>query len=167
MCLVEYLKPYQCVKLESMQELFPSLGPGLMDLLVDLMKRQMLAPTTRLDCRAGVLFQVPPSQNPTRQIQVMEEKIMDDTHALMVRLACLENDLFVQDPNSGPSTRGGRNRSRRARGVEGGSFVPIAVSGDGSSDEEGDDDIIMEGDEPDSNMLDAEAMMAMNPEDLY
>jgi 26S proteasome subunit RPN7 len=174
MCLVEYLRPFQCVKLESMQQLFPSLGPNLIDVLVDLMGRKMLPSTTRLDCRAGVLFQIPPNHNPTRQIQIMEEKIMDDVHSLLVRLACLENDLVVNDPNTGPATRGGESRSRRARGGGGGSFVPLAGGADDDSsdedeeDELGEDDVrMMEGEEVDAHMMDAEALMAMNPEDLY
>ena len=165
MCLVEYLKPYQCVKLESMQQLFPSLGPNLMDVLIDLMSRRLLPPTTRLDCRAGVIFQLPENENPTRQIQVMEEKMMDDAHALLVRLACMENDLVVRDPNAGPNTRGrGRGRRGPGRGMYGGGLVP----GDDRdhSDEEFDHS---DGSDAgsDTAMADADAMMAMNPEDLY
>jgi hypothetical protein len=160
MCLVEYLKPYQCVKLESMQQLFPSLGSNLVDVLVDLMSRRLLPPTTRLDCRAGVLFQLPQNQNPTRQIQVMEEKMLDDAHALLVRLACLESDLVVQDPNAGPMTRQGRGRRGTGHGV-----IHGMVPGDShdSSDEEND------GDDAggDTTMMDAEAMAAMNPEDMF
>ncbi|KAG7345988.1 26S proteasome subunit RPN7-domain containing protein [Nitzschia inconspicua] len=162
MCLVEYLRPYQCVKLESMQQLFPALGPNLIDLLIDLMSRKLLPPTSRLDCRTGVLFQIPENQNPSRQIQVMEETILDDTHALLVRLACLDNDLIVHDPSAGPATRVSA-RSRRARGGGGGSFVPVA----GDDDDSSDDDDMPGADEPDAQMMDAVAMMAMNPEDMY
>ena len=164
MCLVEYLKPYQCVKLESMQQLFPSIGPNLMDVLIDLMSRRLLPPTTRLDCRAGVIFQLPENENPTRQVQVMEEKMMDDAHALLVRLACLESDLVVRDPNAGPMTRG-RGRGRRGRGAGRGMFM---ISGDDQdhSDEEFDGS---DGSDAgsDAAMADADAVMAMNPEDLY
>ena len=155
MCLVEYLRPFQCVKIESMQQLFPTLGPNLVDTLIDLMSRGMLPPTTRLDCRAGIIFKTPKTNNPTRKIQVMEECVLDDAHALLVRLACLESDLVVQDPSGGGPSRGGRGRTRRGGNL--GGFIP---AGNDSSDDEEDH-------ESDTPMMDAEAAAAMNPEDLY
>lgn len=155
MCLVEYLRPFQCVKIESMQRLFPTLGPNLVDTLVDLMSRGMLPPTTRLDCRAGIIFKTPKTNNPTRQVQVMEECVLDDAHALLVRLACLESDLVVQDPSGGGPARGGRGRTLRGGNL--GGFIP--AENDSSDDEEDN--------ESDTPMIDAEAAAAMNPEDLY
>ncbi|KAL3911404.1 MAG: hypothetical protein SGILL_007295, partial [Bacillariaceae sp.] len=155
MCLVEYLKPFQCVKLESMQQLFPSLGDNLVDVLVDLMSRRLLPPTTRLDCRAGVLFQIPLNQNPTRQIQVMEEKMMDDAHAMLVRLACLESDLVVPDPNNnagGPNTRGGQGRGRRSgRGGAYSSLVAEDAKDTSSGDEYDDDDDLHMGEDAEAD----------------
>lgn len=172
-CLVEYLKPYQCVRLESMQQLFPSLGPNVVDVLLDLMARGLL-PRTRLDCRAGILFKIPPRKDPARQLQVMEEKIMDDVHALLVRLACLDADLCVQDPDSSSSRFGGpRGRSAGGRrtgpaGIGGGGFIEaVGGSVDSSDDENNDDHVIMRVEEPDTHMIDADAAAAMNPEDRY
>jgi hypothetical protein len=171
-CLVEYLRPYQRVRLETMQQLFPSLGLNLVDVLVDMMSRGLL-PRTRLDCRAGILFKVPPRKDPTRQLQVIEEKIMDDVHALMIRLACLGADLCVYDPNNtsgrmgGPRDRsGGGRRMGRAATMGGGTYIEGGgEAGDSSDDENFDDNVITRVDEPDTHMMDADA--AMNPEDRY
>jgi hypothetical protein len=138
-----------------MQQLFPTLGPNLVDTLIDLMSRGMLPPTTRLDCRAGVIFKTPQANNPARQVQVMEECVLDDAHALLVRLACLESDLIVQDTTGGGPARGGRGRTRRTGNL--GGFIP--AENDSSDDEEDH--------ESDTPMMDAEAAAAMNPEDLY
>jgi hypothetical protein len=167
-CVVEYLRPYQRVKLESLKDLFfPNSSDEhnnnfdpVIDTLVDLMDRKLLPSTTRLDCREKILFQKEPLQNPTLQINSMEERIMDDSHAMLVRLACLEHDLVYHDPNSAVTNisggggggrrgnKGGMRGSRRHRqqpkttGRFGGSsaLVPGGAAMADSSSDDGDDD---------------------------
>jgi len=138
-CVVDYIRPYQRVKLESLSDLFfPSSSTttlnttsnntnnnsnvdSVIDTLVDLMDRKLLPSTTRLDCREKILIQKPSLQHPTVQIKLMEERIMDDSHAMLVRLACLEHDLVYRDPLAAANSSGGgggggrRGHSRRYR----------------------------------------------------
>jgi len=137
-CVMEYLKPYQCVQLSRMSELFPSLT-NLQDTLVNLMGRGKI-PNARLDARANVLYKTTPKK--TIELASMERRVLDDTHAMLVRLACLEYDLSVQDAMP---------RGRRS------SAASVARFEDDSSDE---------GDQ-DTPMLDADPPTAANPEDLY
>jgi hypothetical protein len=173
-CVVEYLRPYQRVKLESLKDLFfPTSSDdnndnnnldSVIDTMVDLMDRKLLPSTTRLDCREKILFQKQPLQNPTLQINSMEERIMDDSHAMLVRLACLEHDLVYHDPNSAVTNisgggggsggrRGGnkggmrgsrRHRQQQHRGTgrfDGSSaLVPGGAAMADSSSDDGDDD---------------------------
>jgi len=135
-CLIEYLRPYERVKLDGLRDLlFPSpLGGGgggdgdggvetamdaLVDFLADLMDRELLPSTTRLDCREWVLFQTKNNTDPTPNLQAMEEKILDDTHAMLVRLACLEHDL---GSNSADGTSFGGKRGKK--GQQGGRRYP-------------------------------------------
>merc|ERR1719198_2172629 len=121
-----------------MSELFPSLT-NLQDTLVDLMGRGKI-PNARLDARTNVLYKTTPKK--TIKLASMERRVLDDTHAMLVRLACLEYDLSVQDAMP---------RGRRS------SAATVARFEDDSSDE---------GDQ-DTPMLDADPPTAANPEDLY
>ena len=79
----------------------------------------------------------------------MERRVLDGTYSMLIRLACLENDLCVQDA----AARGGRR---------GGGAATNAASSSLYDDDDSDDG---EGDTP---MLDADAPnTAANPEDLY
>jgi len=133
-CLIEYLRPYERVKLDGLRDLlFPSPLDGgggggggvetamdaLVDFLADLMDRELLPSTTRLDCREWVLFQTKNNTDPTPNLQAMEEKILDDTHAMLVRLACLEHDL---GSNSAEGTSFGGKRGKK--GQQGGRRYP-------------------------------------------
>ncbi|OEU08880.1 hypothetical protein FRACYDRAFT_264453 [Fragilariopsis cylindrus CCMP1102] len=166
-CVVEYLRPYQRVKLESLKDLFfPNSSDdndnnnndldSVIDTLVDLMDRKLLPSTTRLDCREKILFQKQPSQNPTLRINSMEERIMDDSHAMLVRLASL---------------------------VPGGAAMADSSSDDGDDDDD-DEGAYFEdmdafdgqgggGGDHDTHMVDVDASAAahhpaaMNPEDMY
>jgi uncharacterized membrane protein YgcG len=199
MCLIQYLKPYQCVKLESMHRLFyPAIATvdDLQDVLVDLMSRELLPPNMRLDTRSNILHQIKPSMKKSTmdKINVMEERVLDDTYAMLIRLACLESDLVIHDPNhpsgavGGRGGRSGRSAGGRARGrnmgggihsfggggeASGSATDPVDVDEDES---DGDYDAIfdnsadavdMMAEGTDSQMMDAEAMNAMNPEDMY
>lgn len=187
MCLIQYLKPYQCVKLDSMHALFyPAIATvnDLQDILVDLMSRQLLPPNFRLDMRSNVLYQTTPSaQKATKdKMQVMEECVMDDMYAMLIRLACLESDLVVQDTNVGEG-RGLRTRRGGARDMAHGARMGGLFSGGGDLVDLEDDDSDTDGVLPfelaggrpgnadvaegDTQMMDAESMAAMNPEDMY
>ena len=156
-CLVEYLRPYQRVKLESLKDLFfPNSGNSLdlvIDAIADMMDRNLLPPTTRLDCRENVLFLTEAPCDPAPKIRAMEERILDDSHAMLVRLACLEHDLAVQADPWG-NKKEGRRRQRNLGGRKG-----MVESSDS------------EGDEADTHMVDAGPSTpmnsAMNPEDMY
>eukprot|EP00339_Tiarina_fusa_P009995 CAMPEP_0117011940 /NCGR_PEP_ID=MMETSP0472-20121206/10160_1 /TAXON_ID=693140 ORGANISM="Tiarina fusus, Strain LIS" /NCGR_SAMPLE_ID=MMETSP0472 /ASSEMBLY_ACC=CAM_ASM_000603 /LENGTH=474 /DNA_ID=CAMNT_0004714891 /DNA_START=56 /DNA_END=1480 /DNA_ORIENTATION=+ len=145
-CLMEYLRPYQCVKLDTMSQLFPSI-PNLQDTLVDLMGRGLIE-NAKLDCRTNVLYKTTASTKKTAvppDLTAMEQRLLDDSHAMLIRLACLEYGLSVQDTKAP-----GRRRAAAAAAA-------AAYDGGDSS-----------GDESDTPMLDADPLdSAANPEDMY
>jgi hypothetical protein len=149
-CLLEYLKPYQCVQLEHMSQLFPSIE-NIQDTLVDLMGRGLLH-GAKIDGRANVLRKTQgatsnPAQATLKELGQMEDRILDDAHAMLIRLACLEQDLCVSDG----VVVGSRRRTAAAYGRD-----HMVEDDDDSSDE-------------DTPMMDADlqAAAAQNPEDLY
>jgi COP9 signalosome complex subunit 1 len=146
-CLMEYLRPYQCVKLDTMSQLFPSI-PNLQDTLVDLMGRGLIE-NAKLDCRTNVLYKTTASTQKSAtppDLTAMEQRLLDDAHAMLIRLGCLEYDLSVQDTNA----------PGRRRAV---AFAAAAKAYDGGDSS---------GDESDTPMLDADPLnSAANPEDLY
>ena len=201
-CIVDYLRPFQRVKLQNLNNLFfPSIDittddntlnlDPVIDTLLDLMDRKLLPKTTRLDCRENIIFQVPPLENPSSYINLMEEHIMDNSHAMMVRLACLEHDLVYRDPSAADAGFGGIRRGHKTALRSGRRFQqpqPKAMGGldfggssamaDSSDDDEDDGvayfDAVDENHQAigdsDTHMVDAEAPAhpaAMNPEDLY
>ena len=201
-CLVEYLRPYQRVKLESLRDLFfptPASDDenldSVIDALADLMDRQLLPSTARLDCREKILFRADAPCDPGPNIRAMEERILDDSHAMLVRLACLEHDLVIKsDPSGVRRGKTGKIGERgRQRGKQRQSGAAIGRRGPGamtdSSDSEADDEggiygggsyenqiegaaIAPAGEMGDAHMIDANppsptANAAMNPEDMY
>jgi len=142
-CLQEFLKPYQTFRLETMSNMFPSI-PSVPDLLAKMIGKGLL-PGAKLDMR-GQIVSLPPNLNADkslvrRSIAGMEHCVLDDTYAMLVRLACLEHDLVVQDVPNAPKRKGPR-------------YVQD-VSRSGSE----------EGDTP---MMDADFQpSAANPEDMY
>ena len=207
-CLVEYLRPYQRVKLESLRDLFfPSPASAssisstndldfVIDALADLMDRRLLPPTTRLDCREKILFRAEAPSDPGPNIRAMEERVLDDSHAMLVRLACLEHDLAITgDAAGGRRGKGGKGEgaSRRHHGQQrhhGGRRGPGAMADSSESDEDDEDDVgiyksyedsvgaggtaaaARTGDMGDTHMIDADepsppTNVAMNPEDMY
>ncbi len=146
-CILEYLRPYQSVSLDSMSQLFPSIT-NLEETLVDLMGRGLI-PNAKIDARVNVLYKSPPK--PKVHLASMERRVLDDTHAMMIRLACLEYDLVVQDLTAW---------TRRAGPAASASLVRY------NHDDDEDDVSQDEGDTP---MLDADSptYMPVNPEDLY
>jgi hypothetical protein len=78
----------------------------------------------------------------------MEQRVLDDTYAMLIRLACLEHDICLSDgmghhPHSG--------RARRAAAQLGNQLMAD------------DDDSSIE----DTPMLDVDVLNARNPEDMY
>lgn len=201
-CLVEYLRPYQRVKLESLRDLFfPSTASDnsdnldfVIDALADLMDRRLLPPTTRLDCREKILFRAEAPSDPGPNIRAMEERVLDDSHAMLVRLACLKHDLAITgDSAGGRRGKGGKGEggSRRHHGQQrhhGGRRGSGAMTGSSESEDDEEDDVgiyksyednvgaggtaARAGDMGDTHMIDADepsppTNVAMNPEDMY
>jgi len=172
-CLVEYLRPYQRVKIESLRDLFfpGSTLDAVIDGIADLMDRKLLPSTTRLDCRENILFQDEAPCDPTPKVRFLEERVLDDSHAMLVRLGCLEHDLAVLgDGRKGKE--GGRRRPQRMR--------KGMVDSSDSDDDDGvykqqpsyEDQIEGRRDMGDTHMVDADSPVppinsAMNPEDMY
>ena len=198
-CLVEYLRPYQRVKLESLRDLFfpnndsssSSSSSGgrcndldsVIDAIADLMDRKLLPPTTRLDCRENILFQDEAPCDPAPVIRSMEERVLDDSHAMLVRLSCLEHDLAVMgDPRGGSKSSNERAAARRRQQRMGGRKGMVD-----SSDSDDDDGVYHNNNKSyedqiegrsaaamgDTHMIDADSPSppiinsAMNPEDMY
>eukprot|EP00934_Nitzschia_sp_Nitz4_P001547 Nitzschia sp. Nitz4//scaffold24_size164493//63678//65452//NITZ4_002323-RA/size164493-snap-gene-0.15-mRNA-1//-1//CDS//3329544099//1547//frame0 len=106
-CLLEYWMPYQCLSIDQMQKSFPSI-PNMEDTLVDLMDRGLL--DARIDARQRVLMKQPsglqPMSDPTAP------RVMDNTYAMLVRLACIRYKLALQKPRLAGGSHRTRDRNR-------------------------------------------------------
>ena len=168
-CVLEYLKPYQCVKLDTMAQEFGM--SHVEDLLADMIGRGVLL-DSRLDLREGILHKPMLSASstdgatirPPPDLAPIERRVLDDTYAMLIRLACLEHGLCVTDGGAGG--KGGGRRGRGARGAGGapaggGQLLddfPASASEDEDSNEDEDMMDIADGLVPNSDI---------NPEDLY
>ena len=154
-CLLEYLRPYQTVRLDYMSQLFPTIT-NLEDTLVDLMGRGLIQ-DAKIDARINVLQKYPPQ--PKMNLASIERRIFDDTHAMLIRLACLEHGLVVRD-STGRSRKGSAAASARR---------PHNGDGDDEEDDDHNNNDYDSDEGGDTRMQDAEAMFykAENPEDLY
>ena len=170
-CLMEYLKPYQCVQLDIMAEKFrPMTADELQDILVELIGNGSV-PNARMDVRAKVLSKSVSSESDSaskalkRKLVKLEHRILDDTYALLVRLACLEHEICVQDTNAASGGRGGRRAAARGGGGYEEGFHRTSA---GMGSHELDDDLSSD-DEGDTPMLDVSGdhHHHINPEDLY
>jgi 26S proteasome subunit RPN7/PCI domain len=186
--ILEYWIPYERVSLQKMAlDLeFHSTGTDANNnntntntaqllTVVERLMRQGSLQDCRIDCRTQTLIRDPP-KNPQhetrRKLQRLGDRVLDDTYAMIIRLACIESELVVMDPQQqkggGRGRRGGGDAG--AGGVEGGGF------GDG------DDDDTDNSDDGDTPMVDVSnnnngpaiigedeppEMGAQNPEDLY
>jgi len=135
-CLLEYLRPYQCVSLDYMMQIFPSIT-NLEDTLLNLMGRGIIQ-NAKIDERARVFFKISPK--PIVNLTSIERRVLDETHATLISFACLEHDLVVQDVTG---------RSKRGTG----GHLSLATARD-INDDDGD----LSGDEGDIPMLDAYAL---------
>ncbi|CAB9517960.1 signalosome complex subunit 1 [Seminavis robusta] len=165
-CILEYWIPYQRVSLAKMaQDLeFAAANDSNNSSLVSVIERLMRQGALRdcrMDCRTQSLIRDTPSCNKTRRkLQNMGQQVLDDTYAMVIRLACVESDLVVMDPQ--------QQNSKGRRGNR----------GDGYGDEDDDIDDAMDSDD-DTPMVDVGGgpaiigddeppeMGAQNPEDLY
>lgn len=157
-CLLEYLRPYQTVRLDYMSQLFPTIT-NLEDTLVDLMGRGLIQ-DAKIDARINVLQKYPPK--PKMNMASIERRILDDTHAMLIRLACLEHGLVVRDTI-------GRGRKGSSSAAARRSLNDHGNMDDDDDDQQHDDDDYSD-QEGDARMQDvAESMFfkAENPEDLY
>jgi COP9 signalosome complex subunit 1 len=166
-CILEYWIPYQRVQLPKMaHDLNFSSVPHLQKLIEELLLSGALQ-DCRMDCRTLTLLR-DSSHNNThhtssaadtqRQLSKLGQQVLDDTFAMVVRLACIENDLIVIDPQQ--KDRPGHRGNNPSAGDE---FEDDDSSDDGDTpmvDVAGvspaiigeDDDLILH---------------AQNPEDLY
>jgi hypothetical protein len=173
-CLMEYLKPYQCIQMDIMAKQFqPMTSDELQDILVDLVGRGMV-PNARMDARARVFTKSASQKSSStskalkHKLAKLEHRVLDDTYALLIRLGCLENEICVQD-NTTPGGRGGRMGLSTGAVVRGsGGYEDDYHRGLGGYTHphyaDGDDDLSSD-DEGDTPMLDVSG--EINPEDLY
>lgn len=191
-CIIDYLKPYERVELERLKHLFfpgsekshatesNTVDDGLNDVIdtvLDLMDRNLLPSTTRMDCREKIIFQVSSLEHPSSAISSMEERILDDAHGMLVRLACIEHNLVANDPSS---RHGGRSRDRKGsdRGAQrqhksqGENVGMMMLDSDDDDDDEEEVGVCFEAlagnhQEVDGDQHMVDAPSDMNPEDLY
>jgi len=156
----QFWKPYTNCPVATMAEQLGAglAGPNLQDTLLQLLHQTTTTPRvlpldTRFDWRTLTLVRCRPNVEADRltgtaqKLEHTSTRVLNDTYAMVVRLACLEHDLVVQDPSGGKRGRAGR----RAKGGGGGYEVE-------SSDE----------DDGDAHMVDAVQFGdGVNPEDLY
>jgi len=173
----QFWKPYHNCPIATMAEQLGQglAGPNLEETVIQLLKNNrrgggggdhfVLPMDTRLDWRTHTLVRELPDPEAdrllgtTQKMQNTSTRVLNDTYAMVIRLACLEHDLVVQDPSGGKRGRrghgwGGGRKAAAAGAAAGGGFEVGA-----SSDEEEDDG--------DAHMVDAIQMGEMNPEDMY
>jgi hypothetical protein len=165
--IVEYWKAYQRVELVNMAHDLRHIVsgvPDLKELLVKLLLRHALdqedgtTTTTRLSLTS--LHRDEPAQQQSRleqtsdKLRLVTQNVLNDVHAMTIRLACLEHDLQVRGETGGGGGDGGGGR-RCPRGGDGGGSGGDSMKRDCSDDEEVDDH--------ETHMVDAGDM---NSEDL-
>lgn len=147
-CVLQYWKSYDRVELSSLAE---HMGPGLgapqqcVDLCVSLIQKRRFPLDTRIDMQNGILVRVPVEsamEQTQRRLHQTTERSLDDTYAMMIRLACVEHDLCTTDSSG---------RKRRGR-VWTGDAAGAVVCDEEKSEEE---------------IIEESTHDAMNPEDLY
>jgi COP9 signalosome complex subunit 1 len=97
-CCIEYLKPYRKVNLAQMATIFSIPVERLIDILASLIGSGRI-PNARIDCLSQTLERLSEEtvlhrrqQATKKRILAMEQSILNDAHAMMVRVACLENE---------------------------------------------------------------------------
>lgn len=176
----QFWKPYHNCPLATMAEQLGQglAGPNLEETVIQLLKNNrrggadsfVLPTDTRLDWRTHTLVRERPDSEAdrllatTQKMETTSTRVLNDTYAMVIRLACIEHDLVIQDPSGGKRGRGrgGGWGGRKAAAAAAGAAAAAAAGGfevGGSSDDE---------DDGDAHMVDAIQMGdGMNPEDLY
>lgn len=151
--LLQHWQAYQCISLQALQQ---KVGKGILPdpaekILTDLIQRGCFPRDTRLDLQKQTLVRIQQTDSAAAtKLQKVSARVLDDTYSMVIRLACLEEDLCVADPN----TRSRRRGHRYGGAGFGGSVVLMESDG--------------EEDDGDAPMADAVAAVdEMNPEDLY
>lgn len=99
-CLVEYMRPYRKVSLPDMATQFGVSLERLFSTLATLIRTDKIK-YARLDYCAQTLEKHPElevverREKTTRRIVALQDGILNDAYAMMVRMACLEHDLTV------------------------------------------------------------------------
>lgn len=118
-CILEYWIPYQRVQLPKMaNDLNFSSLPQLQHLIEDLLLSGALK-DCRMDCRTHTLIRdsantsskTSSAADTQRQLQKLGQQVLDDCYSMVVRLACIENDLVVVDPQQRDRPSRGHNPS--------------------------------------------------------
>ena len=170
--LLQHWQAYQCISFAALQE---KVGAGILPhpetQLVQLVQRGRFSPDTRLDLQHQTLVRTPAPATHNRQAMALQKasaQVLDDTYSMVIRLACIEEDLVIHD---------GTRKSAPRRRYMGAGSATAAFTGtaeievdDGGDDDDDDDDDDEEGDEPenDEDVRMREVMHDdMNPEDVY
>lgn len=97
-CCIEYLKPYRKVNLAQMATIFSIPVERLIDMLATLIGSGRI-PNARIDCLGQTLERLSEDailyrrqQATKKRILAMEQSVLNDAHAMMVRVACMENE---------------------------------------------------------------------------
>lgn len=96
-CCIEYLRPYRKVNLIQMARIFSLDAQLLVSMLAKLIGNGRI-PNARIDCVTQTLERLDEQailhrrQHETRRkILAMEQNVLNDSYAMMVRAACMEN----------------------------------------------------------------------------
>jgi len=96
-CCIEYLKPYRKVNLVQMASIFSFEVDELTSTLAGLIGAGRI-PHARIDCmtqtleRESDLAFIQRQRKTKKKILSMQHNILNDTYAMMIRVACMEND---------------------------------------------------------------------------
>jgi DNA replication initiation complex subunit (GINS family) len=171
-CVLQYWQAYQRVELSVMADDLQGLvesETSLLDLLVSLIRQGKIHSDTRIDMRTRTVVRddmtadesVERLQNTKGKLRNVTRQVLDDTYSSIIRLACLEYDLSVNDPGQATSKR----RGLRGTGTETEGVYDLSNEYGGGGGGGGEQMGNYDDDDDDDEMADVDA--AMNPEDMY
>ena len=106
---IEYLKPYCKVDLTNMASIFGVPTDRMIAILANLIRIGKIG-ASRIDCQAQTLERLSEEavlyrrQHATKlKLQAMEQNILNDAYAMMVRVACMENGARQETATEGHS----------------------------------------------------------------
>mmetsp|Transcript_17296 Transcript_17296/g.26762 ORF Transcript_17296/g.26762 Transcript_17296/m.26762 type:complete len:516 (-) Transcript_17296:158-1705(-) len=167
-CLEHYLRPYCHLRLDGMAQDFGLESKTLQSILAKLVGQGRIGGNARIDCRTQTLA----TQHDEQRIESDQERqtklrlsrlsrhVLNEAHALIIRLACVEHHMVVMSDNkrgsrgapSGGGSSGGSGYWRPGADAEG---LEEIYDGDESSGD-GDTPMVLDGD-----------LDMGNPEDLH